>query len=145
MEKRSIFVLNVTEDPDYAYKDIAQKEGLKSMLAVPMIVRDRVIGVINIYTNEQHLFSDDEIRILQAVANQAAIGIENMNLMQEAIVAKEALETRKLIERAKGILMKKLDISEDIAYKTIHKKAMDSRKTMKEIADAIILSSEIEK
>lgn len=145
MEKRAIFVLNVAEDPDYAYKDIAHKEGLKSMLAVPMIVRDRAIGVINIYTNEQHLFSDDEIRILQAVANQAAIGIENMNLMQEAIVAKEALETRKLIERAKGILMKKMDVSEDIAYKIIHKKAMDSRKTMKEIADAIILSSEIEK
>lgn len=145
MEKRPIFVLNVANDPNYAYKDIALKEGLKSMLAVPMIVRKRVIGVINIYTSEEHLFSDDEIRILQAVANQAAIGIENMNLMKEAIMAKEALETRKLIERAKSILIKKLRITEDVAYRMIHKKAMDSRKTMKEIADAIILSSEIEK
>ncbi len=144
-EKRPIFVFDVTQDPDYAYKEIAKKEGLKSMLAVPMIVRNKVIGVINIYTNDEHMFSDDEIRILQSVANQAAIGIENMNLMQEALIAKEALETRKLIERAKSILVKKLDISEDVAYKTIHKKAMDSRKTMKEIAEAIILSSEIEK
>ncbi|HPD18459.1 MAG TPA: GAF domain-containing protein [Candidatus Goldiibacteriota bacterium] len=144
-EKRSISVLNVTEEPDYAYKEIAREEGLKSMLAVPMMVRNKVIGVINIYTNKEHLFSDDEIRILQSVANQAAIGIENMNLMQEAVMAKEALETRKLIERAKNILINNLRISEDSAYKTIHRQAMDSRKTMKEIAEAIILYSEIKK
>jgi signal transduction protein with GAF and PtsI domain len=144
-EKRSIFVLNVTEEPDYAYKEIAKEEGLKSMLAVPMMVRNKVIGVINIYTNKEHMFSNDEIRILQSVANQAAIGIENMNLMQEAEMAKEALEARKLIERAKNLLINNLGISEDAAYKTIHRKAMDSRKTMREISEAIILSSEIKK
>ena len=51
----------------------------------------------------------------------------------------------KIIERAKGILMKELGVSEDEAYKKIHKKSMDLRKTMKEIAEAIILSSELRK
>ena len=79
------------------------------------------------------------------MANQAAIVIENMSLIKEAIAAKEALETRKTIERAKGLLMKKFNIAEDEAYKTIHKKSMDSRKSMKEVAEAILLTLEQEK
>lgn len=143
VEKKPITVLNVTKEDKYVFKEIALKEGLKSMLAVPMILRNNVLGVINIYTTEEHVFSESEIRILQSVANQAAIGIENVKLLEETVVAKEALETRKLIDRAKGILMNKLKMSEDAAYRSIHKKSMDSRKSMKEIAEAIILTTGI--
>ncbi|MFP4467102.1 MAG: GAF domain-containing protein [Candidatus Goldiibacteriota bacterium] len=138
--KKPVAVPDVTKDKDYMYADIAKKEGLKSMLAVPMEVRGRVIGVINVYTSVKHKFSPAEIRILASVANQAAISIENMNMKEEVLLAKEALETRKIIERAKGILMKRLKLSEDGAYRTIHKKSMDSRKSMKEVADAILLT-----
>jgi AmiR/NasT family two-component response regulator len=79
------------------------------------------------------------------VANQAAVAIENTNLSQEILTAKEALESRKIIERAKGILMHELGLTEDEAYRKIHKKSMDMRKTMKEIADAIILTSDLKK
>ncbi len=145
LEKRPITVLNVTKEENYMFKEIAKKEGLKSMLAVPMMLRGKVLGVINIYTTEEHVFTESEIRILQSVANQAAIGIENVKLVEETSVAKEALETRKLIDRAKGILMNKLKMTEDAAYKSIHKKSMDSRKSMKEVAEAIILAMEMEK
>ena len=144
-EKKPIMVLNVTKEPNYVFKEIAQKEGLKSMLAVPMILRNKVMGVINIYTTDEHEFTESEIRILQSVANQAAIGIENVKLTEETVLAKEALETRKLIDRAKGILMTKFKMTEDTAYKSIHKKSMDSRKTMKEVAEAIILTIEMGK
>jgi len=101
--------------------------------------------VINSYTKSRHSFRKEEIDILQAVANQAAVAIENTNLSQEILAAKEALESRKIIERAKGILMQELGLTEDEAYKKIHKKSMDMRKTMKEIADAIILTSDLKK
>jgi response regulator NasT len=53
------------------------------------------------------------------------------------------LETRKIIERAKGILMKRQSLSEPEAFSLIQKKSMDMRKPMVEIAEAVILSQEI--
>ena len=145
VEKKPITVLNVTGEPGYMYPKIAKKEGIVSLLSVPMMIKDKVIGVINSYTKNEHNFRKEEIEILQAVANQAAVAIENTNLSREILAAKEALESRKIVERAKGILMKELSLTEDEAYKKIHKKSMDMRKTMKEIAEAVILASEMRK
>ncbi len=139
-KKEPIIVLDVTKEPGYVYPQIAQKEGLCSMLAVPMIVKDRVIGVINSYTSEQHKFNKEEIEILQSVANQAAVAIENAKLMEEAITARETLKVRKLVNRAKSVLMQEFGITENEAYKKIHRQSMDSRKSMKEVAEAIILA-----
>ena len=115
------------------------------MLSVPMIVKNRAIGIINVYTKTPHLFTQEEIDVLQMVANQAAVAVENAELMDEALKAREVLETRKLIERAKGILMRMNDLTEDVAYRMIHKKSMDTCRTMKEIAESIILMDEIQR
>jgi signal transduction protein with GAF and PtsI domain len=143
IEKRPITVRDVTKEPGYVFPEIAKKEGLVSMICVPMMIKDRVIGVINSYTQKEHVFSDEDIGILQAIANQAAVAIENTRLDQEILSAKEALETRKIVERAKGVLMKELSIGEDDAYRKIHKKSMDLRKSMREVAEAIIVASDI--
>ena len=141
--KKPAVVYDVRKDEKYAYRDLAAKEGLTSMVAVPMIVKDKAIGVINVYTKQPHHFSDEEVNVLQMVANQAAVAIENTKLMEEAIKAKEALETRKLIERAKGILMRLNSLSEEAAHRLIHKKSMDSCRSMKEIAESVILMDEL--
>ena len=142
-ERRPITVLDVTREPGYMYPHVARKEGVVSMIGVPMMIKDRIIGVINSYVQKEHKFSGEEIAILQAIANQAAVAIENTRLDQEILAAKEALETRKVVERAKGVLMKELAIGEDEAYKKIHKKSMDLRKSMKEVAEAIIVAADI--
>ena len=115
------------------------------MLTVPMMVRKRVIGVINCYTSYPHHFTDTEEAILTTVANEAAICIENTELMVKTKVIQEELETRKLVERAKGILMKEQGLTEEEAYLKLQKFSMDHRKTMREVADAIILTSEMKK
>jgi signal transduction protein with GAF and PtsI domain len=74
-------VLNVLEEPDYKEKELAEKEGLVSMLSVPMVVKDRFIGVINCYTSYRHEFTETEKNVLIAVANAAAVAIENTELM----------------------------------------------------------------
>lgn len=79
------------------------------------------------------------------VANQAAVAIENTKLMEETIKTKEALETRKRVERAKGILMRMNNLSEEAAHRMIHKKSMDTCRSMKEIAESIILMDEFKK
>jgi len=143
--KKPLTVLDVREDKRYFYRDLAVKEKLSSMVAVPMIVKGKAIGVINVYTKEPHDFTEEEVATLQMVANQAAVAVENTNLVAEALKAREALETRKLVERAKGILTRMNDLSEDAAYRMIHKKSMDTCRSMKEIAESIVLMDEFSK
>ncbi|MBU2528793.1 GAF domain-containing protein [bacterium] len=143
-EKKAITVLNVVEEPGYMFPEIAGKEGIVSLLSVPMMIKDRVVGVINSYTAKAHRFSAEEISILQAIANQSAAAIESTRLNQDILAAKESLLERKIIERAKGILMKKNNISEEAAYKMMRQKSMDMRKSMKEISQALILASDLD-
>lgn len=143
--KKPLIVTDVREETRYVYRDLAIKENLSSMVAVPMVVKDKAIGVINIYTKEMHQFSDEEVNVLQMVANQAAVAVENTKLVEEASKTREALETRKLVERAKGILMRMNNLGEEAAHRLIHKKSMDTCKSMKEIAESIILMDEFQK
>jgi signal transduction protein with GAF and PtsI domain len=142
-EKKPIRVYNVLEEPQFKEKELARKEGLCSLLSCPMVVRGKVIGVINCYTSYPHHYTDTEEAILTTVANQAAICIENTELMVKTKVIQEELETRKLVERAKGILMKELKLDEQDAFSRIRKKSMDSRRSMREVAEAVILAHEI--
>lgn len=138
-ENKAMVILDVQKDTEYKYKDIAKKEGLVSLLCVPLAVKNRVIGVLNCYTSKSHKFTDVEINVLTSVANQAAIAIENTELLVKTRVIQEELETRKAVERAKGILMKKEGLSEIDAFRKIQKFSMDRRKPMKEVAEAIIM------
>ena len=136
-------VLDVKEEKNYINRDIAKKEGLCSLASVPLAVKGRVIGVLNCYTSKKHKFSKPELDVLTALANQAAVAIENAELNLRARSAEEALTTRKVIERAKDILSQEANILPTEAYRLIQKQSMDSRKSMREIAEAIILTRDL--
>ena len=144
-EKKSIVILDVLKSREYKEKKLARKEKLVSMLSVPMMVKKKVIGVINCYTTSPHKFTKGEGELLQIVANQAAVAIENTELMVKTKIVQDELEARKKIEKAKGILMKEQELTEDEAYKLMRKSSMDKRVTMKDIAEAVILTYEIKK
>lgn len=136
---------DVKEEPQYVNKDVAIKENLCSLLSMPMSVKGRVVGVINCYTSVPHDFSREEMTILATVANQAAMAIENTDLVMKSKLMEEELETRKLIERAKDILMEERNISGYEAFSAMRRKSMDARRPIREIAEAIILASEVGK
>lgn len=144
-QNKPITVKDVTKEKEYKHKDIAKREGLCSLLCVPLAVKGKAIGAINCYTSKPHDFTETEINILSSIANQAAVAIENTELMVKSRVIQEELEARKIIERAKGILMKEEVLTEEQAYMKLRKYSMDNRKTMREVAEAIILSTEIKK
>lgn len=144
-QNKPVAVKDVTKEKEYKYQDIAKKEGLCSLLCVPLAVKGKPIGVINCYTSTPHLFTETETEILTSIANQAAVAIENAELMVRSKVIQEELENRKRIERAKGILMQDEGLSEEEAYLKIRKYSMDNRKTMREVAEAIILASDMRK
>jgi len=142
-EGRPIAVKDVTKEKEYKYKDIAGKEGLCSLLCVPLSAKGKVIGVINCYTSRPHDFSDEEIELLTTIANQAAVAIMNTELIVKSRVIQEELEVRKRVERAKGILMRQEGLTEEEAYLKIRRYSMDNRKTMREVAEAIILAADM--
>lgn len=142
-ENKPLCVPDVREDARYLNRDIAKKESLVSLASVPLAVKGRVIGVLNCYTSKKHTFTRHELDVLTALANQAAIAIENAELDLRARSAEEALNTRKLVERAKDILSQEANILPSDAYRLIQKQSMDRRKTMREIAEAIILARDL--
>ena len=79
--------------------------------------------------------TDEQKKAILLILNQADLIMKNKKL-------KDEIEERKLVERAKGILMK-YGMSEEDAYNYIRKKAMDSRKTIKEIAESIVILKEV--
>ena len=143
-ERRPVIVSDVTREKDYSYPDLARKEGLCSLLSVPMLIRDKAVGVINSYTSVPHVFTAEEVRVLQAIANQAAIAIEHTTLLEKSFEMQEALAVRKLVEQAKGYLMRSKKLSEEEAFRLIQRQSMDMRKSMREIAEAILLASQID-
>lgn len=142
-ENRPVSVADVKRDDRYVNKQIAQEENLCSLLSMPMCIKGRVIGVVNCYTSEEHEFGEDEMTILSTVANQAALAIENTELMVRSKLMEEELETRKLVERAKDILMDKQGMSGYEAFQALRRKSMDTRRPIREIAEAVILANEV--
>jgi signal transduction protein with GAF and PtsI domain len=134
---------NVLEDTRFKEKALARKMGLVSLLSVPMSVREKVIGVINCYTSVLHHFSETEQNLFTTVANQAAVAIFNTELMVQSKVIQEELETRKLVEKAKDVLIRRRNLHGEDAYRWIQKRSMDSRKSMREVAEAVLLSEEL--
>jgi len=142
-ERRPISILDVTQANGYVYPEIAAREGLKSLLSVPMMIKEQATGVLNLYTTTEHQFSEDEIRVLSTIANQAAVAIEHTRLLEQSVALQKSLEDRKLIEKAKGVLMQDYRLSEAEAFRTLQKQSMEKRKTMREIAEAILLAREL--
>lgn len=142
-KKHAMQVADVTQHPAYSYPEIARQEGLKSLLSVPLLLSDKIIGVLNCYTEEEKVFNKEEIQLVQTIANQAAIVIEHVRVVYEEAEARLALETKKAIDGAKRVLMKRHKMSEEAAHRFIQKASMDKNKPQKEISDAVILSAEL--
>jgi signal transduction protein with GAF and PtsI domain len=144
-EGRPIMVPNVLAEKQFRYPELARKTGLASLLSAPLITREKVIGTINIYTREPRTFTEDEIGFVKVVASQVAIAIENARLMSETLEMKRTLEARKLVERAKGILQHKHNLTEEEAYLRLRNESRRLRRPMRDLAEAVILSDDLEK
>jgi signal transduction protein with GAF and PtsI domain len=78
LEGKPISVLNASEDKRVMFREQAKKEGIASILSVPVRLRDKIIGVLRVYTAQAHRFSRDEISYAETVANLGAVALENL-------------------------------------------------------------------
>jgi GAF domain-containing protein len=142
-DRTIVTVPDVTVEKSYRYPELARRTGLTSLLSVPLLADQRVIGTLNIYTAERHSFSPEEISCAAAVAGQAALALENARLLSETVEMKRELEARKLIERAKGILQHRYGITEEQAYLDLRTESRRLRRPMRELAEALVLAEEL--
>ncbi len=142
--QRPYLIDNVLIDERFKEKELARKLGLVSMASIPLHGKEgKVIGVLNSFTAKPYLFSETDINMLTAVASQAAVAIHNTDLIIKTRIVERELQNRKQIDRAKEILMQRRDMKGEDAYRWIQKRSMDTRKSMLEVAEALILSDEI--
>jgi signal transduction protein with GAF and PtsI domain len=140
---KPLTIKNVLRNQRFKEKEMARRLGLVSMVGVPLKLRnEKVIGVLNCFTSEPHDFTRTEVNLLTAVANQAAVAILNTELMVKTKVIQEELESRKMVEKAKELLMQRREMTGRQAYRWLQKRSMDSRKSMRQVAEAIILADE---
>ena len=115
-----------------------------------VINKGKAIGVINIHHRDKHEHEPEEIATISFIGEQMGSAIaksmleeENARLSEETAEMKRQLETRKSVERAKGILQKRHALSEEEAYLRMRNESRRLRRPMKDLADAIILSEEL--
>lgn len=120
----------------------AMAAGFDGTHALPMRLRGRVIGALNLFTDEQVVLSDDDIAIGQAMADVATIGLLHERTLREQTIVSEQLQTalhsRVLIEQAKGVLAAHAQMSVDEAFTRMRDHARHTGLTLTVVAAAVV-------
>jgi len=101
--KKPLQVPNVQASTRYQNVDVARKEGLVSLLSVPLLFAGQAIGALSVYTGRPYNFSNEEIRILSALAELSAIAIEKARLYERIVDVEEQLRQNEKLS-ALGLL-----------------------------------------
>lgn len=134
---------NASEDPRFkAFKNIPE-DRFEAMLCTPILCAGRVIGVINLQHRLSYRHTPEEVRLLSTLGVLVGAEIERARLESEYTQLTLKLETRKAVDRAKGILQRDLSLTEEEAYQKMQRESRQRRKSMREIADAILLAEDL--
>jgi GAF domain-containing protein len=126
--------------PTFASAAIAA--GFQSVHAFPMRLRDEAIGALNLFSMEQTLFADAEVRVVQSLADVATIAILQERTIARADALTEqlqgALNSRIVIEQAKGALSRIENVSVDEAFELMRRRARSGRQRLVDVAAAVL-------
>jgi signal transduction protein with GAF and PtsI domain len=151
-EHKAVVALSSNAASDSRFKRFQAlvEDTYEAFLSVPLISAGDIIGIINVHHREAHQHGPDEIGLLTFVGEQMGNAIAksmladaNARLLEETAEMKRQLETRKLVERAKGLLQRKFGLTEEDAYLRLRNESRRLRRPMKELAEAIILTEEL--
>ena len=151
-EHKSVVALSSKAAADARFKRFPAliEDTYEAFLSVPLVSGGDVIGVINVHHRQAHRHTSEEIALLTFVGEQMGGVISksllteaNARLLEETQEMKRQLETRKVVERAKGILQQRYGLSEEEAYLRLRNESRRLRRPMKDLADAIILAEDL--
>ena len=151
-EHKSVVALSSNAGADARFKRFQAlvEDTYEAFLSVPLVSGGDVIGVINVHHRDSHQHTPDEIALLTFVGEQmggaiskSVLAEENARLLEETQEMKRQLETRKLVERAKGLLQHRYNLTEEEAYLRLRNESRRLRRPMKDLAEAIILAEDL--
>lgn len=88
-EHKAVTVPDLHRSQEPGFPDLAQRAGVLAIASIPLLIQGEVIGALNCYTEKAHLFTTEELLILQALGTQAALAIEHAKLMVKSAVVQE--------------------------------------------------------
>jgi len=136
---------NASNDPRFkAFKNVPE-DHFEAILCTPILCASKVVGVINLQHRLSYQHTPNEVRLLSTIGYLVGAEIERARLESENAQLSDKLETRKILDRAKGILQRDLSINEDEAYRRMQSESRQRRKSMREIAEAILLGDDLRK
>ena len=121
------------------------EDRFEAFLSIPVVSGGKLVGVINVQNRAPHSFSKREIRLIATLGFLVGSEVERARLEGENLYLSDRLEARKIIERAKGILQRDLQLSEEDAYLTLQRESRQRRKSMKEVSEALILGEDLKR
>lgn len=127
------------KDPRFKYVKELPEDKFESFLSVPISDDTGVVGVINLQNKDVYDFSKEEIKTIESFVKLIASAFTQVVLHRKVNHLENKLEERGIIEKAKGLLMQTKQISEDEAYQFLRRESMKKRKSMRQIAEAVIL------
>jgi uroporphyrinogen-III synthase len=136
---------NASKDPRFRSFNELPEDRFQAFLSVPVLCRAKLVGIINLQHRLPHNYTRREIHLISTMDFLVGAEIAMARLEAENLELSEQLESRKVVERAKGILQRELKVSEEQAYLTLQRQSRQRRKTMKEVAEAIVLSDEVKR
>jgi signal transduction protein with GAF and PtsI domain len=136
---------NACGDPRFRCFNELPEDRYEAFLSVPILCRDRLVGVINLQHVQPHAHSEREIQLISTIGFLVGAEIEMARLEEQYLQISGELEARKIVERAKGILQRDMQVSEEEAYLALQKQSRQRRMPMKEVAAAIVMSEEIKR
>jgi uroporphyrinogen-III synthase len=151
-EHHSVVALPENASADRRFKRFQAlvEDTYQAFLSVPLLSGGDVIGVINVHHRNPHHHTSDEISLLTFIGEQmggaiakSVLAEENARLQEETAEMRRQLETRKIVERAKGILQHRHSLTEEEAYLRLRNESRRLRRPMRELAEAIILSEDL--
>jgi uroporphyrinogen-III synthase len=119
------------------------EDRFEAFLSVPLVSQGCLVGVINLQNRQARTYSEREIGLISTLGFLVGAEIGRTQLESERSELAAQLEVRKVVERAKGILQQDLRLSEEAAYQMLRRESQHRRKSMKDVAEAIILSHAI--
>lgn len=126
--------------PDFSA--VALRQGFRSVLAVPLKLRGQIIGTMNLFANTVGAVNDRDAAMAQALADIATIGILQERAVRETNIVTEqlqrALDSRILIEQAKGVLSELGSLDMDEAFATLRSYARDHNLTLRLVAEKVV-------
>jgi uroporphyrinogen-III synthase len=136
---------NASNDPRFKLFRNLPEDNFEAILCTPILCASKVVGVINLQHCLSYHHTTNEVRLLSMIGFLVGAEIERARLESENVQLSGRLETRKAVDRAKGVLQRDLAISEDDAYRRMQRESRQRRKSMREIAEAIVLGDDIKK